>query len=261
MKQSAVLFGLGAISGLLGGLMGVGGGIVLVPLLVYALRDTQHQAQGTSLAFIIVTALVAVVPYLTHERLDIPLALLITAGAVPGVLLGARVAGRTQPHRLRLAFGVAILAAAVRMLASPPAPGVAASWPAGANVALGLFIGSLAGLLGVGGGTLLVPVLVLAQGVDQHTAQGISLLMIVPVGVVGMWSYARQGHLATARLPILLLGGAVGAWVGATGAHRVESALLTRMFATLLLVVGARMILSPSRGTVPRSADPMGDEK
>ena len=126
--------------------------------------------------------------------------------------------------------------------------------------ALGLFIGSLAGLLGVGGGTLLVPVLVLAQGVDQHTAQGISLLMIVPVGVVGMWSYARQGHLATARLPILLLGGAMGAWVGATGAHRVEGALLTRMFATLLLVVGARMILSPSRGTVPRSADPMGDE-
>ena len=261
MRRSAILFVLGAISGLLGGLMGVGGGIVLVPLLVYTLRDTQHQAQGTSLAFIIATALVAVVPYLTHERLDVSLALWITAGAVPGVLLGARVAGQTPPQRLRVAFGVAILAAAVRMLASPPEPGVAASWPPGANVALGLFIGCLAGLVGVGGGTLLVPVLVLAQGVDQHTAQGISLLMIAPVGAAGMWSYARQGHVATERLPVLLLGGALGAWIGATGAHRVESPLLTRMFATLLLVVGARMILSPTRGTVPRSTDPMGEEK
>ena len=260
MKRSAILFALGGISGLLGGLLGVGGGIILVPLLVYVFRDTQHQAQGTSLAFVIVTGLVAAVPYLRHERLDIPLALLLTAGAAPGVLIGARLAGQTPARRLRVAFGVAILAAAVRMVASPPAPGVeAAAWPAAANVTLGLFIGCLAGLLGVGGGTLLVPVLVLAQGIDQHTAQGVSLLMVAPVGAIGMWSYTRQGHVATMRLPWLLLGGAVGAWLGATAAHRVGSTQLTRVFAVLLLVVGIQMILTRSRGTVTRSADPKGD--
>ena len=261
MKRAILLVILGGISGLLGGLLGVGGGIILVPLLVFALRATQHEAQGTSLAFVVGTALVAVFPYASHERLDIPLALWLTLGAVPGVLFGARIAGQTPPTRLRVAFGVAILAAAARMLAAPPAPTEAAAWPAAANVVLGFFVGSLAGLLGVGGGTLLVPVLVLAQGVDQHTAQGISLIMIAPVGAVGMWSYARQGHVAFRRLPWLLLGGAAGAWLGAVAAHRIETTLLTRFFALLLVAVGIRMILSRTRGTVTRSADPMGDSK
>jgi hypothetical protein len=240
--------GLGVIAGALGGLMGVGGGIILVPLLIQVLSASQHEAQATSLAFIIVTALVAAVPYLGHERLDLPLAGLLAACAVPGVMMGARLAGRTSAARLRRAFGIAILVTALRLLTAPPEPeGATAVWAWPWNALLGLAVGFLAGLLGVGGGTVLVPVLVLGQQIPQHTAQGISLLLIVPVGLVGAVSYAREGQVAMRALPGLLAGGAVGAVLGALLAHAIRAPMLSRFFAVFLLAASAQMIFGRPR--------------
>lgn len=250
---------LGIVSGLLGGLMGVGGGILLVPLLVHLVRMGQHEAQGTSLAFVIGAALVAAVPYYGSDRLDLVLAAALTLGAVPGVVLGARLAARTPARSLRVAFGILILIVAIRILAAPPlGAGSHALWPFPVNVLLGFGVGVLAGLLGVGGGTILVPVLVLGEGVDQHTAQGISLLMIVPVGIVGVWSYAREGRLPSGPLPALLAGGAVGALAGAILAHRTDAPTLSRLFAIFLLAVAGQMIFRSPRATVPRSAASTG---
>src|ERR1700741_5249724 len=164
---------LGALAGARCGMMGVGGGIVLVPLLIQFLGVSQHTAQATSLAFVVATALVAAAPYIATEPLDLPLATLLAAAAVPGVLAGVGLAKRTPAPWLRRAFGVAMLATAVRLLAAPPEPTAAAAiwaWPL--NVLLGLAVGFLAGLLGVGGGVMLVPVLVLGERIPQHAAQG-----------------------------------------------------------------------------------------
>ncbi len=239
--------------------MGIGGGTVLVPLLVYALHMAQHEAQGTSLAFAIVTALVAVVPYFGHERLDVVLALWLAAGAVPGVILGSRLAARTSAARLRIVFGALILVTAIRLLAAPPmAQGGAGVWPPALNVLLGVLVGTVAGFVGIGGGTILVPILVLGQNIDQHTAQGISLLMIIPVGVVGVVSYAQRGRIVVPGFPALLAGGAIGALMGALLAHRTKAPTLTRLFAILLLATAAQMIFGRPRGNVPRSAEPPG---
>jgi len=259
MRRHALPFLLGAVSGALGGFMGVGGGIILVPLLVHALHLAQHEAQGTSLAFIIVTALVAAIPYYGHERLDVPLALWLALGAVPGVILGARLAARTPAARLRAAFGAVLLLTAVRLLAGPPpGNGGPGPWPAPLNVLLGGVVGTFAGFLGIGGGTVLVPVLVLGQRMDQHTAQGISLLMVVPVGIVGVVSYARQGRLEIRGLPALLAGGAFGGLAGAILAHRVKAPTLTRLFAILLMATAVQMIFKRPRGKVARSAESLG---
>ena len=250
---------LGIVSGLLGGLMGVGGGILLVPLLVHLVHMGQHEAQGTSLAFVIATALVAVIPYYGNERLDLALAAALTLGAVPGVVLGSRIAARTPARTLRIVFGVFLFALAVRILVAPPLGEAGAGpWSLAWNVPVGFGVGVLAGLLGVGGGTILVPLLVLGQGVDQHTAQGISLLMIVPVGIVGVWSYAREGRLPSQTLPALLAGGAVGGLLGALLAHETEAPTLSRLFAVFLVVVAAQMIFRAPRATVPHSAAPRG---
>lgn len=239
--------------------MGVGGGVILVPLLVYALHLEQHEAQGTSLAFTIVTALVAIVPYYGHERLDVALALWLAAGAVPGVILGSRLASQTSPARLRVVFGALVLVTGIRMLAGPPlAHAGAGVWPPALNLLLGAVVGTFAGFVGIGGGTVLVPILVLGQNIDQHTAQGISLLMIIPVGVVGVVSYARRGTIVVRGLPALLAGGAVGALAGALLAHRTKAPTLTRLFALLLLTTAAQMIFGRARGNVPRSAEPSG---
>lgn len=242
------MLGLGFVSGALSGMMGVGGGILLVPLLTLVLREPQHEAQATSLAFVIVAATIAVVPYLAHERLDLGLAAILAAGAVLGVTAGARVANAVPAAWLRRAFGVAILATAARLLAAPPAPGgTPALWAWIPNAALGLGVGFLAGLLGIGGGTILVPVLVLGQGVAQHVAQGVALLMIVPVGLVGVFSYARSGHAAGRGLPWLLLGGGTGAYLGAQLAQSLRGPTLSRLFAIFLVAVAARMIFGRPR--------------
>lgn len=251
----------GALSGALGGLMGVGGGVILVPLLVHAMGRSQHEAHGTSLAFIVVTSIAAGASYLRAEHLDVALAGQLALGAVIGVLLGARIARAMTARRLRQAFGIVILLVAIRILALPPHPVVGgALWTPPVEVALGAGVGVLAGLLGVGGGTILVPVLVLLQQVDQHTAQGVSLLMIVPTAVVGAWRYARHGHIAPRLLPPLMAGGAVGALLGAGLAHALNAPMLSRLFALFLLPVAAQMIWSRPResATVTPSPGSMG---
>ncbi len=251
MLTRALPFLFGLLAGALGGLMGVGGGIILVPLLVHALDKGQHEAQGTSLAFITVTAIVAAVPYFRQGNLDFVLAGWLILGAVPGVLLGAALARRIAARRLRQAFGVLVLATAIRILIEAPAhTEVGSVWPHALNVLLGGVVGCLGGLLGVGGGTILVPILVLAERIPQHLAQGISLLMILPTGMVGALSHARHGHVIRALLPGLMTGGAMGALLGALLAQRIDAPMLSRLFALLLLPVSAQMIFGRARATV-----------
>jgi uncharacterized protein len=252
---------LGAVAGALGGMMGVGGGILLVPLLIHVMREPQHEAQAVSLAFIIATAAVAVVPYLARERLDLGLGAVLAAGALPGVVAGARTASRMSALRLRRVFGVAVFLTAIRILVAPPVPlGGSAPWPWPAELGLGLAVGFLAGLLGIGGGTILVPALVLLQRMPQHAAQGLSLLLIVPVGIVGVATYARRGTLPARLLPGLLFGGAVGGLVGAVLAQAIAGPLLARMFALFLIVVSLQMMLTRARpsaaGDTPISGGP-----
>lgn len=251
MRTHALPFLFGLMAGALGGLMGVGGGILLVPLLVHALRIGQHEAQGTSLAFVTVTAVVAALFYFRQGNIDVPLALYLALGAVPGVLLGAAIARKLTARRLRQAFGILIFMTAIRIFVATPAhAGPPQAWHPVANVGLGVLVGVLSGLLGVGGGTILVPVLVLGEGYAQHLAQGVSLLMILPTGIVGAWSHARHGHVVRGVLPGLMAGGAVGALFGAILAHRIESGTLSRLFAVFLLPVAAQMIFSRRRDTV-----------
>jgi len=255
MRTTALAFLFGLLSGALGGLMGVGGGILLVPLLVHAVHTRQHEAQGTSLVFVTAAALVATIPYIRQGNIDFGLALILMAGAVPGVLVGAAVARRMTARGLRRAFGLMIFVTAIRILAAAPnlSEGTVHLWRPPFEALLGFGVGFLGGLLGIGGGTMLVPVLVLTQHVPQHLAQGVSLLMIVPTGVVGGWSHARHGHVVRSLLPGLIAGGVLGALAGALLAHRIGSTELSRLFALFLIPVSLQMIFGRGRATV---ADP-----
>ena len=119
----------------------------------------------------------------------------------------------------------------------------------GSLLAIGLGAGFLAGLLGIGGGVVLVPALVLLLGFDQHVAQGTSLVVVIPAALLGSWSNHRSGSLALRDAALLAVGGILGALAGSLGALALDDALLRRLFALLLLVVAFRMIL-PSRRAV-----------
>jgi uncharacterized membrane protein YfcA len=111
-------------------------------------------------------------------------------------------------------------------------------------LAIGLAAGFLAGLLGIGGGVLIVPALVLLLGFDQHVAQGTSLVVIIPAALLGSWTHYRHRRLNVRDAAFVGAGGILGAAVGSLSALSIDDQLLQRLFAVVLIVVALRMIWS-----------------
>ena len=245
----ALLAGFGA--GLAGGLFGVGGGIVMVPVLTAFFGLTQHQAHGTSLAAVAATALAGIVVYgLSGHVAWLPAALMAVSGAWTA-RLGARLAARTGRERLTLAFAVFILAVGVRILwrvpvtgANPAFAGGPFSGPVGiaAALAVGAAVGLLAGFMGVGGGIIAVPALTLLFGMSQQTAQGTSLALILGSAPFGAAEHARLGNVVRRLLPGLMVGALLGAPRASYAAQRLPQATLARAFAIFLIANALRMM-------------------
>jgi uncharacterized membrane protein YfcA len=109
-------------------------------------------------------------------------------------------------------------------------------------LAIGLVAGVLSGILGIGGGVVIVPALVVLLGFGQKTATGTSLLaLLLPVGALALWSYARAGHVDVRAGLLLALGIFVGALFGARFALGQSEVTLRRMFAVVLLALAVRM--------------------
>ena len=123
-------------------------------------------------------------------------------------------------------------------------------------IGIGVSAGFLAGLLGVGGGILMVPAMVLLMNFGQHVAQGTSLLVIIPAALTGSITHYRNGRLLLRDAVFLALGGAIGAVFGSVFALSVEDAVLRRLFAGLLLVSGLRIVLA--RGLNQRRRETVG---
>ncbi|MGH2402751.1 MAG: sulfite exporter TauE/SafE family protein [Candidatus Limnocylindria bacterium] len=113
-----------------------------------------------------------------------------------------------------------------------------------ALLAIGLTAGLLAGLLGIGGGVIMVPAMVLIMAFDQHIAQGTSLLVIIPAAAFGSFTHHRRGRLALRDAGAVAAGGVLGALLGSTTALSLDEEILQRLFAVLILVVAVRMLLT-----------------
>lgn len=109
--------------------------------------------------------------------------------------------------------------------------------------AVGLGAGFLAGLLGIGGGVVMVPAMVLLFGFDQHVAQGTSLLVIIPAALTGSYTHHRNGRLVLRDAALLAAGGVVGAVIGSVFALSLEETVLRRLFAAFIIVTALRMLL------------------
>lgn len=255
-RRTRVALGVGAASGLLSGLFGVGGGTVIVPGLVLLLAVAQHTAHATSLAAILLIAPAALVGFLLDGSVAVGAAVALSAGAVAGAVGGAAVMQRTSAERLRQAFAVFLLLVAIRLIVpAEAASGLeqALDLPRALGlVGLGAAAGVLSAALGVGGGVVMVPALVLLFGFSQHAAQGTSLLVILPTAVMGVVRHQRK-ELIDWRLALLVgAGGVVTGLIGAQGALALPSALLQRLFALFVAAVAVRMLL-PARRPRPET--------
>jgi hypothetical protein len=238
---------IGAASGALSGLLGVGGAVILVPLLTRVMRLSQHQARGTSLAIVGFTALAALAGYARSGHVDWWQAVPLIAGAVIGSPLGAHIAHGMPSATLRRTFGVFVLLVGLRLLI-PGVRGVGLLPESGiagfaGRVALGFVVGGMSGFFGVGGGVVLVPALVLLAGVAQHVAQGISLVFVVPTAIVGGWTHYRLGNVARHAVAPIAIASAITAFAASFAAAAVPGTTLRMIFGAFLAVIGARQML------------------
>jgi uncharacterized membrane protein YfcA len=250
--------GGGFVAGIAGGLFGVGGGIVLIPILTGAFRLTQHEAHGTSLAVIGATALASIVVYGLHSNVAWGTAALVAVASLFTARYGARLAKRTSARGLARVFAVFLVLVALRLLWKAPAGGAAILPPgllgAGVNLALGSAVGVLSGFMGVGGGILAVPAFTLLLGMTQQAAQGTSLAVILVAAPAGAIEHARHGNVVGRLVPWLAVGAACGGPLASLLAQRVPHEALTRAFAAFLLLNAVHIWLRATRVGSPGPA-------
>jgi uncharacterized membrane protein YfcA len=239
-------FLIGFLAGLFGGLVGLGGGIIMIPLMVGILKLDQHKAHGTSLVTLVFTGISGAVAYGLKGSVNVLAAFLLAATAMTTARAGARYAHALPAWKLRRSFGGFLLVISVFLLSKPYLPhvrGMETGWP---NILVlllaGMFTGFLSGMMGVGGGSIMVPAMVLLAGFEQHVAQGSSLLAMVPAGAVGAYTHWKLGNVSTTILTGLIAGILVGTYLGGTLAHFLSEATLRILFGAVLIWTGLRFL-------------------
>lgn len=247
----------GAGAGIAGGLFGVGGGLVLVPMLTGFFAFTQHQAHATSLAVIGGAALASVLVYALNGNVAWGTGALVALTSILTARYGARLARRTSPAGLAQVFAVFIVLVALRLLWKVPPP-TGSSIEGLARIALDLSLGGavgvLAGYMGVGGGILAVPVFTIVLGMTQQMAQGTSLAVIVATAPAGAIEHHRHGNVVWRLVPWLAIGAAIGGPLAAAFAQALPHTLLVRTFAVFLIANGVLTWLRARRPPPPRPA-------
>jgi uncharacterized membrane protein YfcA len=261
-RSRAVLLavcGLGA--GFLSGLLGIAGGVLIVPVLV-SRRIGLHRAaaSGTSIGAVLPISVVGALFYGQQASIDLGTALVILPTALGGVIVGSLLASRLHSDVLRFAFYALLLITAVRMLtALPPGDVRALDLTTAAITGLavtGAVIGLLSGLLGSGGGTVLVPALVMLFGLSQHIAQGTTLLVILPICIVGVITHRQQGTLRLREAAVVGAAGALSVIAGALLVTRIPAGPLRAGFALYLLLTVALGLSRGRRRDEPAPAQP-----
>jgi len=238
-------FFIGIAAGVFGGLVGVGGGVVMVPLLTAVAGLSQHEAHAASLAGVVVTGLGGALTYWAGGAVSLNVALVLASVAVLATYAAAHYASRIPALRLRAFFGGFLIFAAVLLLLKDELLSLRApqgSWSTAFLIVTGMLVGVTSGLLGIGGGALMVPLLVIGLGMTQHLAQGTSLAAMVPSGISGTIAHMRTGSLRADAVLGLVPGIALGSWTGGRLALGMASGTLQMVFSVVLVLLGIEYI-------------------
>lgn len=252
---------LGAFAGLLAGLLGVGGGLVIVPVLTFIFTSQHlpeahilHLALGTSLASIMFTSISSLRAHHGRGAVEWTVVRRISAGILIGTFCGSWVAAQLSTNFLKCFFVLFLYYVALQMLLNiKPRPHRQLPGWAGMS-GVGGVIGCVSSLVGIGGGTMTVPFLVWCN-VAIHRAIGTSAAVGFPIALAGAAGYMLNGLSATLpphSLGFIYLPALVGVSVtsvltaplGARLAHSLPIDKLKKIFALLLIVMGTRMLLS-----------------
>ncbi len=235
---------IGLAGGFFGSMVGLGGAVVMIPLLTGWAKLSQHKAHATSLVAVVFTGLIGAYAYAQGGALDWGIAVPVAVAAVVTSTIAAAYSARVPAGVLKRIFGGLLVAAAIALIFGfdVAGGGLAGAWrPVGA-VVLGLLSGTLTGLLGIGGGAFIVPLLIFVFGLDQHLAQGTSLAVMIPAGVAGTAVHARNRRIDPKVAVALIIGVAIGAFSGGKLALLTPERPLQIIFGIILLWTGYRYL-------------------
>lgn len=235
---------LGAVLGGIGGLLGIGGGIIAIPVLAMGFGMEQQLAQGTALVMITPNVLIAFWRYRQRHALPLRTAGLLGLATLLATWPAAWLAVHLDSHVLMLCFAVFLVGLASWFFhgARAAAKVVSAGWHERWLPGVGVIGGFFAGLFGVGSGIVAAPLLTRGFGKPQAVAQGLALALVAPGAVVALATFAQAQQVAWQTGALLAVGGMATVSYGVAWAHRLPEKRLRRLFAAMLLVTAALMI-------------------
>jgi hypothetical protein len=265
-STALLLWLIGIAIGTYGTLIGVGGGVVLVPLLLYLYPEHPPRII-TSISFAVVffNAISGTFAYRRLKRIDYKTGLAFSAATIPGVVLGTILTFFLSRSAFQIAFGILLTAVSVYIFLRPRANPIpvfkgqcstrrlitdceGVKYDFSFNLRLGIVIsflvGFVAGLLGIGGGVIHVPAMVSLLGFPAHIATATSHFILVITTFFGVVTHAIAGDLTQGWLQIVVLsvGVIIGAQIGARLSSKVGGTTIIRLLALALLFLGVRLL-------------------
>lgn len=250
VRRFAALAVVGIIGGTLSGAFGVGGGIIMVPLLILLAGLDQRHAAATSLVAIVPTALAGSITYLAQGEVDVVAAAIVAAGGIVGSLIGTRLLKTLPIGWLRWLFIALLVAVAIYSVFQVPVRGAGIEltvWTVVGLVALGLVMGVAAGLFGIGGGLIVVPVLIALFGASDLLAKGTSLLAMIPAAVTGSIANLRNRLVHLADGLIVGVAATASSFLGAAIAFWLDPRAATILFVGLVLFSAIQLTIRALR--------------
>lgn len=237
---------LGLAVGVSSGLFGIGGGIIILPAMVYLLGYSTRIAAGTSLLAVVLPSLTGVLSYAIEGNVNLLMAVLLAAGSIVGAPIGSWLLTVLSQRVVRWGFIVFMLLVIASLFIVVPARDavVEIDWSLGAGlVVLGLFTGVMSGLLGIGGGVVVVPLLVVLFGASDLMAKGTSLLMVIATGTSGTIANLRRKNVDPPSALVIGVVAALATPLGVWAAYTLEPAVANIVFAAFLGLVIIRMLV------------------
>jgi len=251
----------GAVAGLSAGLLGIGGGLIIVPILFFIFSSqsvpaahVMHMALATSLATIIITSLSSARAHHKRGAVLWPLVLSLSPGILIGAWLGATFASSLTSDILKPVFGIFELLVAIHLLINYKPDTHSSSISTATSTIGGIVIGSMSSIVGIGGGTLTVPFL-LWHNISIRNAVASSAACGFPIAVAGTAAYIVNGwsaeglpaytlgYVSLSAFAIIIITSMIAAPAGAALAHKLPEKTLRTFFALFLLALATRMLL------------------
>ena len=261
---------IGLLSAVLGSLVGIGGGIIIVPTLVYLGVNhhllhgiTTQIAIGTSSVILIVTGLSSSVGYLKTKQVDIKNGSIFLFGLLPGSLIGSFLSRYLTLNSFNLYFGIFMICVSILLMIRHKikpfkifdkekyrktyidAKGMTYHYSVPPMFAFfaTLFIGVLTGLFGIGGGALMTPLMLIVFRFPPHVAVGTSMMMIFFSSVMSSIGHILQGHVAWGYSIILIISSVIGAQIGVRVNRSMKSDTVVLLLRTVMLIMGVYLII------------------